>query len=424
MSRWLLATLAAVAAIGGLPAHASTAQVGASARPVVVAVMEPGGFNVLHEEFRTADGRDPVLPAGMPRSTVIHLPQAGNFASRMAKVESGPLGAMVPGRLYRIADSRIIGVIAGPGDLSPVDIFNNPAHGTGVAGALAGLHHGTDPSVLVVLVTSVDREAWEWVARQPWIDFVEASYASLNGSATIGAGYFPSLQQLTCDEGPSVAKLVGEGRVVFTAQGNTEQIGEIEPPSGLPGAIHVGGVDGSGASWLPGDASPDPMITASSPTRPYDLGELYSFPSLSATSLTDTAWFGGTSGATPRLTGDAALLVSFARSLLRTPNTDELGPHLATLGTGGHRPSAGPLSDGKLDASELATLLYATAQPASSVPDNFALEGYGAYNRGAIANAERILAGAAAEPGRTADDEQKHVVDAERSVVFGSYRCG
>ena len=414
----LLLTLGAAAshATGAVPALQPPA-------PVVVAVMEPGGFNVLHQEFRTANGRDPVLPAGMPAMTGVDLPNSGDFAERLAAAQKGPLGSLAPGRLYRIAGTRIIGVMAGGDNLQPVDVFANPGHGTGVAGALGGLVHGTDPNVLLVLVTSVDRAAWEWVAQQPWIDFVEASYLSVNGSGTIGVGRTPTLQQLTCEEGPSVATLISRGRLVFSAQGNTEQVGALEPPSGLPGVIHVGGVDSRGATWLPGDASPDQNITASTPTRPYDVGELYSFPSLAPDSLTATAWFGGTSGATPRLVGDAARLVEFSRHLLGTTSRASTGVALASAGPHARRPNVGPLHDGTLTSSELESVLFSTAQPASPVPNAFMVEGYGGYGQAAITVAEQVLTGSKPEPDRSVDDEQKTAVDTERAAVFNSYRC-
>jgi hypothetical protein len=332
---------------------------------------------------------------------------------------------MTPGRLYRLRGTRIIGVLAGPGNRRPVNLFASPEHGTGVAGALGGLRHGTDPNVLLVLVTSADQQAWEWVARQPWIDFVEASYLSVNGATTVGGGHTPSAQEATCEQGPSVRRLTQHGRAVFVAQGNTEQVGQLEPPSGLPGVVHVGGVNDVGRTWLPGDPSPDQAISLSTPTRPYDIGELYSFPSLAAASLNGTVTFGGTSGATPRLTGDAAQLLAFARQILRTPADTPARQDLAWLGPGGRRPARGPLADGRLTAEELTRLLYQTAQPAESVEGaRFPLEGYGAYNADAVARAAQVLAGKAVLPMRAKDDLVKSGIDKQREAAFNSVRCG
>lgn len=421
-----ISVLAALAVLCGAPtANTATATTTVRQRPVVVAVMEPAGFNVLHEEFRTNDGKDPVLPVGMPASTPVTLPSEGSFADRLGRAQGGPLGSLAPGRLYRLRGTRIIGVLAGPGGSTPVDLFASPEHGTGVAGALGGLRHGTDPDVLLVLVTGVDRQAWEWVAKQPWIDFVEASYLTVNGATTVGGGHTPSVQEATCEEGPSVQRLIANGRAVFSAAGNTEQVGQAQSPSGLPGVVHVGGVSSTGKTWLPGDPSPVQEISLSTPTRPYDIGELYSFPSLAYMSLTGTQPFGGTSGATPRLTGDAARLLSYARRVLGTPFGDKPRTDLAWSGRGSQRPTHGPLADGRLTGQELTELLFATAQPAEVVEGaRFALEGYGAYNAAATRLAEDVLAGRATPPTRTADDTTKTVVDLERTTAFNSTRCG
>ena len=148
MGRIAIACCALLAVLMSGTAQARNQPTRLAHRPVVVAVMEPGGFNVLHQEFRTKDGRDPTLPAGMPASTAVSLPSKGTFSQRLAKAEAGELGSLTPGRLYRIAGTRIIGLLAGPGNLSDVDTFTDAGHGTGVAGARFYLPQGTGARAL------------------------------------------------------------------------------------------------------------------------------------------------------------------------------------------------------------------------------------------------------------------------------------
>lgn len=400
MSRRVGAALALVLALGALPQSATSARPQHPMRPVVVAVVEPGGLNILHEDFISTT---PIAPIPPVPTKVVALPQSGSFEERREEVRSGALGDMKPGVLYQVEGTRIVGIYtSGGGHVR--DIYANPSHGTASASAAVGRAHGTYPEASLVYVPDTSRQAWEWLARQRWIDIISTSYAAVGSES--------------CPEAESISKILDQGRLVFSAIGNGEQAGAFMSPSGLPGVYQVGGVDDDGRPYL------NPMSPGErTPNRPYETGDRYSFAAADAGSLNGSTPFGGTSGAAPSTAGRAASLIAHARELLRTPKSASLRGNLAIKGRGARAPSRGPLADGDLTAAELVDILHGSAipsQPAS--PLRYLTEGYGALNEVAIGSARRVLSGTAELPERPADDTMHERVEAARAVAM-SY-CG
>ncbi len=354
-----------------------------AAPPAVVAVIgESPGVNVLHDDFRTPDGRDPVYPSGMPRPVFVSLPARGSFADRMAALQAGPLGHPQSGTLYAVHGTRLL-LYATP---SVTDLVGGDRlHATGVLSAAIGRRFGTAPTSLAVFIPYGVPASYAWLHDQSWIDVASTSSYTVS---TVNSN--DAVDTPLCLGARPVREWVARGHTFFASAGNTTD--EAEPltsPNGLAEVYQVGGVDGSGHTWLPGHLEEsDPFYAAGTVVRPYQTGELYSFPAAAPDALTGSVHFGGTSGATPRTAGRAAALISAARAVISRG-----------------RPAQGPLSDGELSSTELVSLLHAVAVPVlPDSPVGYATEGYGALTAGSQDLALRVLAGTAPMPNRSLDD--------------------
>jgi hypothetical protein len=383
-----------------------------------VAVVGEDGFNALHQDFQTSDGRDPRLPANMPAPQWLDLPRSGQFADRLQEARSGSLGHLAHDHLYGIRGTRIlIYTPQSPADIAPtVDVLASRDHGTGVASAAVGRRFGTAPDALLLFVPDSSSTTWEWLAAQPWIDVVSTSYVSVHGATAVSPSHL-GLTDLLCSSGSGVRKLVASGRVVVSAAGNHVPPGTPLEPSGLPGVYHVGGVDKSGRTWLPGDSdAADATEQTATPTRPYDTGDLFAFDTAAANSLTETMRFNGTSASAPRTAGRIASIIADARHMLGA--TTVRRPALAT-GRAGSSVRMGPLRDGRLDAKELVQLLHHVARPAMEPgPGRFFVEGFGALDAGALDAARQIMRGRLAEPARDPEDAEFAATEQLRNAAF------
>jgi hypothetical protein len=398
-------------------AHPATAARGTNGAAPVVAVMgEDPGVNVLHDDVRTADGRDPVYPAGMPTPTFVTLPAQGTFAERMAQLAAGPLGHPQAGRLYAVHGTRLL-LYATPGSGSLVG--GDRLHATGVLSSAVGRHYGTAPTAIGLFVPSAVPASFDWLAKQSWVDVATmSSYAVRSPNSSE-----PTTTPI-CLGASAVSSWIAAGHVYFSSSGNTsDQPEAADSPNGLSAVYQVGGVDASGKSWLPGHTEEsDPFYAGANVVRPYETGELFSFPAAAPDALSGSVHFGGTSGATPRTAGRAALMVAEARGLLG--NGSRRGTHLAEASNRARLPHAGPLADGSLSSDELVRLLHSVAVPAlPAAGARYALEGYGALNAAAQRNAQQILQGAAAMPDRSTDDQANAAAEQQRAALVDA-RCG
>jgi hypothetical protein len=365
----------------------------------VIAIVGESGLNVLHHDFPTPDGSPPSYPASLGRVVTVSLPASGTFAQKRAAVAAGPLGHLQPGAVYGIRGTRLL-VTAAPGVRPVTDVTGSGAksystngvddpteHGTGVVDAAIGLRYGTAPGALALLVLGSTEDAWSWVAAQPGIDVASTSdYEPAGGR---------------CTAATAVRRFVSAGHPVFSSAGNTTDQGEpLTSPNGLPEVYQVGGVTADGAPYGSPHQDSNPWYGAGQVMRPYQTGELYDFPTAGFDSETATMRFGGTSGATPRTAGWAAVLLAHSRQLTGTPRR-------------------GPLTDRRLDAAELTRLLHHIAVPSmAGQPGAFYQEGYGALTRGAVQRGFRVLDGDAAEPARPSDDADEAQVERARAAAF------
>lgn len=392
----------AIAAVTVAPAASAVSRRGGSeVPPVVIAVVEPGGFNVLHRDFKLTQAQRLRLPEDLPRREVTTL-TTGSWDRQLHFVEQGPLGDMEPGILYSIAGTRILGIYTTEG-AAVTNIMESNRHGTGTASSAVGLTHGTAPDSWLVFVPDVSESAWRWVARQRWIDAVSTSYTNgtENGCASVEA----------------IARIAQQGRLVFSAVGNGEQAGSLADPSGVPEAYQVGGVDDQGRPYMPLVSGG----TLGTPNRPYETGDSFDTEAASSNSLDGTSSFGGTSAAAPSTAGRAATLIQEARSLLGSSGASRglLAKASGTLPL----PRSGPLADGDLSATELSDLLHAVALPSlPASPARYLYEGFGALNDDAIDHATRILEGKAEMPVRSEDQAMHEQVEAMRERAME--RCG
>lgn len=410
--RWP-AVLVVVGLLAGMAVTPALARTRASVRtaPAVVAVVgEPYSLNVLHQEFRTADGRDPRYPRGLPRTTRVTLPTTGSFDQRLAALQDGPLASMQPGVLYAVAGTRLL--LVNLSDSRYDAVGQDRLHATGVVDSVVGAKVGTAPTALAVVVLGGGTEkAWSWVAQQSWIDLASTSNYLISTTSS----------PTQCTGAAPVRAFSRSGRVLFSSSGNTTDGAEpLISPNGLPETYLVGGTDSAGNSWRPGHPEEaDPLYAAGNVVRPYETGERFSYLAAAPDSLGGLTHFGGTSGATPLTAGWAAQLVDHARHVVGSA----AGTAGGALAAGPRRTARGPLADGRLSRTELVTLLHSVAQQRSGLPGGAAypVEGYGALNAGAIVRAKRILDGTQPLPDRTADDQVDAAVRQLRASIFS--RC-
>lgn len=396
--------------------------------PIVVAVVGEAGVNLLHEDFRHPQGH--ALPASAPRGPSIKLPTTGDFASRVASSRQLGLGRLQRDVLYRIRNNRIAAVIAPSSDVNgfgtamgftgrdPVDLFADPQHGTGVASALVSRRLGTAPHVAVVMVLGGGASAWRWIAEQPWIEFVSASYVI----AAPGASSPPD--QSICPLYRESEALRARGALAAVASTNDPGFGTAFAPASFPGVYHVGGVRESGEPVILDALDTGSVTTKVGPDRPYDSGELFAFRAAASDALTGDMAFGGTSGATPRLVGRAADLLAQARSVLGDSSGGTHAGLLAQAPPGGPRPARGPLADGALTATELAEVLRHTSKPFVEFDPSlsFLAEGFGATTADTLSAAKLVMAGKRPLPSRAEEKSHWSSVDLARQALWGS-RC-
>ena len=410
MLKKIVGAVVLATALGAAPALGSAAaRPSFRPDPVVIAIVDITGLNVLHREF-AAPGKV-AFPAGMPEATSIHLPGGSTFDERLAAAQKGPLGKLEGERLYSIASTRIAGIyFAADGKHS---IVESRSHGTGTSSSAVGNTVGTSPNALLVYVPATGRDAWEWLANQDWIDIVSASYTAITEDGT-------------CPEADSVRKIVKRGRLVFAAAGNQEPFWPAMSPTGLAEAYQVGGVDRNGRTYLPPgeDGSvTNPIRFTDTTTRPYETGDRFIRDIADPDDDSRIVRAGGTSFAAPATAGRAARLIELARKILRTPPGND-SEALASLGPGGKVPARGPLSDGELTNEELIDLLHHTAAPAEPPsPFRYLVEGYGAHDATTMDLAARVLSGSDVAPARPEEDQMNERVEDARRRLFPSERC-
>lgn len=402
----LFAAFLVLTSTATLPGAAVEVPPGPSTPPVVVAVVEEG-LNVLHDDFRATDGVLRIPPGVGDPVRWVDLPTGGNFRQRRAELAAGPLGRLDTSSLYALRGTRLLvrnigSTLTGPTSVER-DVMDEPEHGTGVASALGGTEHGSDPEVLIVVVMGSYFD-WEWLADQSWIDFVSTSYVS----------------GPQCPEGRALARIRAQGRLVISGVGNGSPSSLTNTPSGHPENYLVGGADADGRPYIGGPPASPPAMT----TPLFESSHLFESMTASFDSFDGARLFRGTSGSAPRLAGEAAKILRRARSILGSHWTGTREGKFARFEPGGRRPLAGPLSDGSFDRAELVDILHRTSVPVSSPgPDRYLREGYGAFLPESLAMAYSVLEGSRSLAPRSQDDQAHAAARTGRSLLFPPARC-
>lgn len=372
---------------------ASTAQAGAltpaAAPPVVIAVIGEDGLDPLHREFATRDGRDVRLPAAIQSKAVrVDLPRGGSYGARHAAMLRGPLGNLKANTLYYVRGTRLV-LWTGTRTTGPVD-KGDQFHGTGVASLAGGRTVGHAPDALIVMVLDHFDLSWAWMAQQSWIDVgTSSAYDPLLGAAPV-----------VCLGTAAVKAVRQSGRLPFLIAGNGPFDTTGSAIGQSPHVVRVGGTNDDGTSRLPGDGSNPASYSA----RGYDIAERYTFTIAEYGTSEGYVKAGATSGTTPLVASRAAALITYARKLVGDRGTGAREGALVVASTGAKRPTRGPLADGRLTADELLAAQLGAATPARAEPTRYAVEGYGLFDDQAQALVERVFAGRADLPPRTADD--------------------
>lgn len=407
----------------------------ASFRPIVTVAVIDTGINPYHVEY--AELYDEADPAAYLRDypkdvRALDVDLAADPGDENRAASDASVWASTQERtLYRVAGTKIVGLISFEGDLP------GGGHGTMTSSRAAGNTISIGgPATRLVLVKGFSPEAIRWAADQPWIDVMSIS----SGASSLVLVPFAS--NVVDTEIKAAFQYAAHRKPFFASSGNgVANAGLLGYPawsrgaSGVPDVISVGANDnGKVSRWH----NQDSYIVADGCDNP-------SAEDGTRETIANTG--GGTSSATPFSAGGGAAFLWEARRLLGDNGT---GPRYAdapvasfgdwssgysedakvVLASGDparHATSTGPLADGKLTLQEFKDVLYHSALAHPTVepsdgdaclvlaggeadtaslpqPVRFHVEGYGEVNGRSVDAAKQVLAGAAANPSRPDDD--------------------
>ena len=386
---------------------------------VVVATLDTG-TNPFHPTWRRAETRHPstYIPGYPTGAEALDLTFEADFKESVSS--SGEELERLRGASFPmwIPGTNLIGLWASPTDEVPIFDREDPtengshAHGAQASSQIAGLGFGLSPDSYLVVMDRTpdggDQTAWEvnaeglrWAADQPWIDVI---HTNIHNPVPL-AGDNPA----TPGWADAVTYALSKGKIVVSAGGNFYALPtETSPHAGPPGVLVAGANDNCGYTDY---ANPDPHVVMDGYETAAAAPDSY-----------DEMSFGGTSSASPRVTGYVAeLLLNIRRHYGYVGGIDDGA--LVTLPAAA-RPKAGPLSDGRLEAAELHEVVRKTANPNPHesqwdgkempflcVPQPVDLPfafypkmGYGEVSEHTIGHAFDVVTGAADLPARPYED--------------------
>jgi hypothetical protein len=388
-------------------------------RPFVVVALQDTGINPYHIDFRLPadDDMQGVPPweyiegyptTAKPLNVSLGAPSYESAVSRDANLWKG----VKSHQLYYFPGTKIIGGYDPGADTRYTGVLDKAGHGTGTASEIAGMIHGfdNDVNVLIVMVQGLGEPPLQWLGQQPWIDVISASWG-YNFGAYFGT-HENTFTKAATDAGKTVAFAAGNG-ISNTAIACDRATTLDSPTAGPSWVMSVGAVsprNGQDYCWhhIPPDVSS------------YGLH----WPAADYKSLDGEVDFGGTSCATPLTAGVVANEILQAR---RAVGDTVEGPHgaaaLVVAPPGATLPASGPLSDGLLTHVEAEDVVMKTAQPVAfdpaqcaadplecanttpTTPAYFVYEGYGLVNAASRDRATQVLLGQAPMPDRSDVDE-------------------
>lgn len=286
---------------------------------------------------------------------------------------------------YWIPGTKIIGAV----DFGTDRIYGDTsAHGTGAASVAVGNLHGTCPECLLVFIDTggfsqpETEEALEWAESQPWIDAISNSY----GHSTVFTD-----NVYTGSNTEAQRRATERGQSVFFAAHNGHDRSFVVPNNTLLSSQ-------PGPDWIVTVGAVDPIQKASysGHGKPADISGIGSrYPSAyRSPTVGGEGMFGGTSNATPVLTGIYGRALYEARRALAGPSRIQNKGVIARgmpISCGSKRARC-ELGDGVLTRTELITRFFegAVHTPAGTnvggignVPptgeEEFLAEGHGTY---------------------------------------------
>lgn len=364
---------------------------------------------------------------------------AGVRASDDAEWKSTSPSSASTANYYWVPGTKVVGAMNfGGGDIAG----STASHGAGTTSVSVGNIYGSCPECVLVFIQYADaasgERAIEWALSQPWIDAISNSYGfSRVNRDRLYAGSDTAAQRAAIERGQTVFFSAGNGQENSFVIPNTTYYSSQEGPDWI---VTVGAVTPGGAPYSGSGKAAD--IASVGASYPASIG--VSQPA---------GWggsFGGTSNATPVVTGTYARALHVARAALDGPSKTQSGGVIATgapVACGVARADC-ELGDGVLTAPELRRLLSLGAAPVTAglapggvvaAPrvgeEGFLATGYGAYYAKIRSHAEWVtefdaalrepMLGLRALRARPAGEAEWMVVDSFcRQHLWGSWGLG
>ena len=251
------------------------------------------------------------------------------------------------GNIAWIPNTKVVGLIDFGGGLS----INSNAHGAKASSVAAGNLFGACPECLFVFVDNSGEAGMNWVMQQPWIDAVSNSY----GFSLVNRDRLYSGSDIVAQRDASM-----RGQSIFFSAGNG-QANTFTVPNTTPFSSQ------EGPDWITtvGAVSPGKRASYTGHGKPADVASIGSnYPSQGGSTVSGDGTFGGTSSATPTITGTYGRALWAAREMIPGPSRVQADGVVATgeVVPCGAAYADCELADGNLTARELRMRLYHGAQ--------------------------------------------------------------
>lgn len=306
------------------------------ADPVVVATFDTG-TNPFHPCFRRPGTSPHSVIAGFPTTAkTLDLTFLATY-SDSKEASSGALESIEDWTLYYIPETNLTfyGSYAAKDQL--LDYY---PHGSQASSQIGCDAYGMAANSMLVIINwylgyAARHALVTWAADQTWIDVIHLNIQD-----------FP----LLIYSAPEIEYAISKGKMVMIAAGNgVYGLGpnypmELSRWNGPPGSL-IAGANDNGGWTIYSNLNPHVVMDggATLAAQPYGFG--------------DTS-FGGTSSASPRLSGYVARVIGALRR-----EFGHTGSGLVTIPSTSPKPSSGPLADGVLTAAELHEVVRKTASP-------------------------------------------------------------
>jgi len=324
------------------------------------------GFPDPKKEFASYNRLDLSLETKKADASVDSLKSVD--AAKWAAVKHSTPDAM---NYYYMPGTKVIGAMTFSAGSHIVGVPND--HGVGTTSSAVGNLHGTCPECLLFFIelgSIADSEkAIDWAMDQPWIDAISNSYGfSAAYRDRLYSGSNTEAQRKASERGQTVFFSAGNGNDGAFVVPNTTSFSSQEGPDWIVtvGAITPGADNYYYRQGYAGDAAEKTADHASygghgKPSDVAGIGGNYPTAYTSAqVGGTGASGFGGTSNATPQITGTYARALYFARRSLGGASKIQNDGVIA-VGKGfrcGTKRRDCELTDGKLTAEELRTRLF------------------------------------------------------------------